>query len=275
MLLYAMDMPCVALLKPQFFESGGGPLLKRLGFIPAPKLEDRGTGSVQQIVTTLRALQSESPHPIRLLISPKGTIQNRPWRSGYQYIAKELGWPIKILGIDYSKRSLTTLDCSGTDRDTLQQQLGQFCPFVPARSEYPILCNYDPWELMCPIDLVAVSNLCMLVPALQALWVGSIGIFAQTMVTMYISWIYHLSKETQYNQLDSMVAKAGAIYWLWSYPPTWTTALIVSIPASLGLYFYQQGCPRIPEMPRSHYIYSHILFHLWMSIAAWILVIRA
>ena len=277
MLLYRSEMPCVALIKPQILEGFLGPLLKWLGFIPAPKLEDRGTGGVQQIAATLRALQATRSLPIRLLISPKGTIQNAPWRSGYQYIAKELGWPIKVLGVDYSKRSLTVVDCSGTDIPALQQQLGQFCPLVPSRCEYPILCNYDSWELGWPMDIVAVSSLCMMGPALQALWFNHTGIFTQTIVTMYISWIYHLLQESQYILLDSLVAKAGACYWLYTFRESLTlsTTAIVAAPAAIGLYHYQIGTPRTPGIPRGNYIYHHTLFHLWMSIAAWLLVARA
>jgi len=277
MLLYTTEIHCVALTKPELFVGLLSPLLKWFGFIPAPKLEDRGTGGVQQIAATLRALQATSPTPIRLLISPKGTIQNAPWRSGYQHIAKELGWPIKVLGVDFSKRSLTVVDCSGTDIPALQQQLGQFCPLVPRRCEYPILCDYDSWELSYPIDIVAVSSLCMIGPALQALWFSHIGIFTQTMITMYISWIYHLSRETQYILLDSLVAKAGACYWLYTFRESLSlsTAAIVSVPAAIGLYHYQIGTPRISGVPRGDYIYHHTLFHLWMSIAAWLLVVRA
>ena len=277
MLLYTTEIPCVALTKPELFVGLLAPLLKWLGFIPAPKLEDRGTGGVQQIAATLRALQATRSTPIRLLISPKGTIQNAPWRSGYQHIAKELGWPVKVLGVDFSKRSLTIVDCSGTDIPALQQQLTQFCPLVPSRCEYPILCDYDSWELGWPIDIVAVSSLCMVGPALQALWFNHIGIFIQTMITMYISWIYHLSRESQYILLDSLVAKVGAAYWLYTFRESLSlsNATIVSIPAAIGLYHYQIGTPRIPGVSRGNYIYHHTLFHLWMSIAAWLLVARA
>jgi hypothetical protein len=275
--LYRSEIPCVALIKPQLLEGFLGPFLKWLGFIPAPKLEDRGAGGVQQIVATLRALQATSPTPIRLLISPKGTIQNRPWRTGYQHIAKELEWPIKVLGVDYSKRSLTIVDSSGTDIPALQQQLGQFCPLVPSRCEYPILCDYDSWELHCPMDLILISNLCMLGPAFQALWFNHIGIFTQTMITLYISWIYHLSRESQYVLLDSLIAKAGAVYWLYTFRESLTlmTTILVAVPAIRGLYHYQIGTPRISGVSRGNYIYHHTLFHLWMSIAAWLLVVRA
>jgi len=271
-MLYSDTMPCVTLIKPQMMEGVLAPFLRSFGFIPAPKLEDRGTGGVQQIAATLRQQQQTTQHPVRLLISPKGTIQNSPWRSGYQHIAREVGWPIKLLGIDYSTRTLTVVDASGTDPESLQKQLGQFCPFMPSRSEYPILCEYDSWELICPVDLLAVSNLCMLVPAFQALWFGHIGIFSQTILTMYISWIYHLSRESQYIQLDSIVSKAGAAYWLWSYPLTLPSSLFVAVPTFIGLYYYYHGTPRIPSEPRGKYIYTHSLFHVWMSVAAWCLV---
>ena len=275
-MLYLDVIPFVVVIKPQMMEGFLAPFFRAFGFIPAPKLEDRGTGGVQQIVTALRLQQKQQKqqqYPFCLLISPKGTIQNKPWRSGYQHIAREVGWPIKVIGVDYSKRTLTIVDPSGTDSASLQQQLSQFCPLVPSRSEYPILCDYDPWELACPIDLLAVSNLCMLVPAFQALWFGHVGIFSQTVFTMYISWIYHLSRESQYIEIDSMVAKGGAVFWLWSYPPiTLPVFAITAVPAFIGLYYYNAGTPRIPSEPRGQYVYNHTLFHVWMSVAAWCLV---
>ena len=264
-MLYSSDLSFVILAKPELFEGCMAPFFRWLGFIPAPKLQDRGTGGVHAIVDLLRAKQAASSKPICFLISPKGTILNRPWRSGYTHIAEGLGWPIKVQEADFSKRTVCILDTSSNEPAHLQEILSNYCPLIPENAEYQIVCDYDPCELTFPIDIVLVSNLAMLFPGIKALAIGHIGTCLLTCMAFLASWNYHATKECRHKRLDSLVAQIGASYMVSMYP----VSLSAAIPMGLGLYCYLKGVPRDSMQKRGQYIYYHALFHVLMSLAVW------
>ena len=90
------------LVKPQPFEYMGW-LLRKMGAIPATKVEDTKGGAVNRIVSDLK--QSDR---CTFLISPKGTIIKRPWRSGYYHIAVALDAKLMVAGLDYEKKRVLT-----------------------------------------------------------------------------------------------------------------------------------------------------------------------
>jgi len=115
-------------MKPEMFEGvwcWAAPLFRWFGFIPAPK--ERGAGGVQAIVDLLRAKQAATSKPLCFLLSPKGTIRNQPWRSGYRHIAEGLGWPIKVQGADFSNRTVRIVDTSSNEVEPLQAILSKYC----------------------------------------------------------------------------------------------------------------------------------------------------
>lgn len=119
------------LIKPQPFEYAG-PILRKLGAIPATKLEDKNGGAVNRIVDTLKEHDK-----FIFLISPKGTIINRPWRSGYYHIAKELNSYLMVAGLDYEKKCVSvSKEISSTQeepivREFLQEHLKTIVPLFP------------------------------------------------------------------------------------------------------------------------------------------------
>ena len=267
-MLYSSDLSVIILMKPEMFEGAWycmAPLFKWLGFIPAPRLDTRGGGGVQAIVDLLRAKQATSKKPLCFLLSPKGTIQNRPWRSGYKHIAEGLGWPIKVHGADFSTRTVRIVDTSFSEVEPLQSILSNYCPLIPENAEYPIVCDYDPCELTFPIDIVLVSNLAMLFPGIKALVAGHVVTYILTGMAFLTSWNYHATKECRHGDLDRLVAQISAAYILWTYPLT----LSAAVPMGLGLYCYSKGVPRDLMQKRGQYIYYHALFHVLMSLAVW------
>jgi len=269
-MLYKPDLSYVILMKPEMFEGMWcclAPLFRWFGFIPAPR--ERGTGGVQAIVDLLRAKQAATSKPLCFLISPKGTIQNQPWRSGYRHIAEGLGWPIKVQGADFSSRTVRIVDTSSNEVEPLQAILSNYCTLIPENTEYPLLCDYDPCELTFPIDVVLVSNLAILLPGIKALVIGHVLTFAPIMASFVVSWNYHLSRECNHGQLDSVISNAVAAYLLYTYP----LSVPVAITASIGYACYWMGTSRIPTQKRGQYIYYHALFHVIMSLAAWMLIV--
>jgi hypothetical protein len=269
-MLYSSEMILRFPMKPEMFEGYFtclAPLFKWLGFFPAPKYENRGSGGVQAMIDRLNAEQATTTKPICIVISPKGTILNWPWRSGYRHIAKGLAWPIKVLGVDFSKRTLEIVDTTSDEPEHLQAILSNYCPFIPRNAEYPLICDYDPYELTLPMDLVLLSNLAILFPGFKALFLGHWFTLLQIMLTFIVSWKYHASKECQHQQLDGIVAKLGAAYILYTYP----LSVYAAIPGILGYYCYEKAI--IKDNKRGSYIYYHSLFHILMSIGTWIILV--
>lgn len=112
------------LVKPQPFRYAGW-LLRKLGAIPAAAVDDKNGGSVERIVKELRKeLRSI------LLISPKGSILKRPWRSGYYHIAHELNAKLMVAGFDYEKKQiiLSSGISSQLPEDLVKPFLKRSCP---------------------------------------------------------------------------------------------------------------------------------------------------
>lgn len=85
------------LMKPQMFEYLGS-LWSKLGCIPSTRVEERNGQAVERICKVLNGREKFS-----LLLSPKGTVKKRNWRTGYYYLAQELNVPIIVVGLDYNK----------------------------------------------------------------------------------------------------------------------------------------------------------------------------
>ena len=120
------------LVKPQPFVYAGW-LLRKFGAIPATKVDEKRGGAVQRITENLSRLNR-----FLFLISPKGTILNKPWRSGYYHIAKELNAKILVGGLDYEKKSVVilpgetyTTETEEDTRDHLQQKISEIVPLFP------------------------------------------------------------------------------------------------------------------------------------------------
>ena len=120
------------IVKPEPFKYAG-PFLRALGAIPAGSVENKNSGTTQAIVEELRKYQH-----FCLLISPKGSIDKKPWRLGYYHIAKELQIPIMVVGLDYEKKKVwISLDYI-MDQDEeiirkyLYKELAEIVPLFPA-----------------------------------------------------------------------------------------------------------------------------------------------
>lgn len=136
--LYLMSYPhhlsyVKTLVKPQPFKYAGW-LLRSMGAIPSTRLEDTQGGAVERIVGELKQIDRSI-----LLVSPKGTIVNREWRSGYFHIARSLNAAIRVTGLDYEKKCVIVKDehaitenvAEDTIKPQLYQDLSDIVPLVP------------------------------------------------------------------------------------------------------------------------------------------------
>lgn len=263
--LYSTDITVICLLRPDFFTWYTKDILNWLGFVPAPRLEDRASGGVQTIARSLQNFPRNG-RPKLFLISPKGTIQNSPWRTGYQHIAKELGWPIQAMRVNYCERTIEFVAPKVTTAEVLKEELGKSCPFVPDRAEMKIICPCDSFELLSPVDLLTVSNVSMIVPIVKATSLGHYGIAALASACACASVAYHGSRERSWRSLDVGLAKILILFSFASYGIPSLSALFWLCACGI---LYRAGCPRDCRTFRGPYVVYHSLFHVCISVAAY------
>ena len=127
------------LVKPQPFAYAGW-LLRKFGAIPATKVEEKQGGATKRIVDDLN-----SSNKCVFLVSPKGTIVNAPWRSGYYHIAQGIKADLMVAGLDYEKKQVVVIDksiSSSIEHEAvekhLKEQMGQIVPLFPDEEVVPI-----------------------------------------------------------------------------------------------------------------------------------------
>lgn len=119
------------LIKPQPFVYAG-PLLRKLGAISSTPVENKNGGAVSRIIEDLKQYDK-----CIFLISPKGTIVKKEWRSGYYHIAKGLDAKLMVAGLDYEKKCVLVSSeiCHSLGeekvREFLQEELTKIVPLFP------------------------------------------------------------------------------------------------------------------------------------------------
>jgi hypothetical protein len=181
--------------------------------IYSPPLGTKKNNSTKDIIEQFKNVPSTKESPRLLMISPKGHIYKREWRSGYYYIAKECGYKVYPLILDYSKRELyfgLPIDpqfMSLEDATTcLQKQLGSCGPITPEYAEFPIHdSDYQVFEALSSADMCAVS-LAAYIPFMLSLFYSGYYMELWLALTSFIvSWRFHLDKEGTTRQLFTEV----------------------------------------------------------------------
>jgi 1-acyl-sn-glycerol-3-phosphate acyltransferase len=139
LMAYPKELAAVrTLVKPQPFQYAGW-LLRKFGAIPSTHVDEKNGGAVDRIVQTLQ----QSPRFI-FLISPKGSIVKREWRSGYYHIANKLDSHVRVAGLDYEKMAVVVSDdieASKSEdevRDFCRSRLENIVPLFPEQEIVPI-----------------------------------------------------------------------------------------------------------------------------------------
>ena len=269
--LYSFETPMVAVMKPQLFTPLCGPILRRLGFIPAPRLEDRGTGGVERLAQEILCARARAT-PLVALISPKGSVQKREWRSGYKHLAATLGWPIRPLLLDYELRRVVLLPPLETEND-LKGALGQAAPRHPERSELPIEREYDHAELKSVVDYVVLSNVAMVPATVRAVAQGHYGTAMLGLATTSVSLLYHSSREQKLRFYDVGFAYASFAWFAFFYGRLSSPLTRLALNAAILCYGravgrYDGCCLR--EHRGEDYITWHSAFHCLVGLAAFV-----
>ena len=253
-----------AFTKPQVFTWWSRSILNKLGFIAAPRLEDRGSGGVSYVCEVLRqkTLQHIDNVPVCFCISPKGTMNHAEWRSGYRNIADTLGWPLTAALFDYESRTVEYVRIPAKTTDLqIQAILSRACPKNPKNAELPVAREYDPYEIIAPFDLPLVTNFAAFVPIAKMVWYQHYAIAAIGTISCICSFVYHQSREKSWSELDRtaaiiLISTATSFYGFTS------ADLLYAILAAL---FYWCGTGRDCTKARGPYVIYHSLFHVFLS----------
>ena len=246
-----------------------------LNLIPSSYLEKRNGGLVEKLVNQFKNRNEF------ILLSPKGTIKKKSWRTGYYHLARELGVKIYPLVIDYEKREIWFGEpCDPTNnpepccKEFLITQFKRGVEFNLDNVEYSrqTISKY-PYEHLFPFDFCLVSLLGFL-PTIFILLlnhyylVGGVSCiaFGTSFVYHYyhegnkknVHWIRLIEIWTVYASFILVLANAFPYYKTLSYSCYLTLIL--------GWFFLRCGYGRTALTTRGQYYIYHSIFHILGSI---------
>ena len=123
MVLYRLAFPdllgeLVFLIRPDVMDIPlFGRFIKGIGGIGSSCVHKKNGGRTEVIVDHLN-----SKTKFRFAISPKGTIANTPWKSGYYHITKGTGAKITVVGYDYVNRYIRIFTPQEEDIKLISQE---------------------------------------------------------------------------------------------------------------------------------------------------------
>jgi len=248
--------------------------------------DKRNSNTLQTFVSEFKKIPHSVESPRIIGLSPKGAISKCEWRTGYYYMAKEIGCKVIPVIVDYTNRELrigkavnpATMSLEECTQQ-LQHTLGKKGILYNESSEYPIYDNdYCPYEALFPFDSCAVSMSCFIPYMLGLFYVGNYWQFISTILSVSYIWQYHLSREgtgsgfgSGYTNKQSSVStiihyrKANAavsvgftlnrvIYNIYNYGVLSTIPGVSICSAALMLFFYMNCIPRGFDKRRGKYV---------------------
>ncbi len=222
-----------------------------------------------------------------LVISPKGTIGNKPWRSGYYFIAKNLGLRIfpllyntstKImeLGEPVDPKTMSLTECT----ENLQMQLGKHNLVNNKNAEYELTCKDCQYEAFFCFDFCCVSLLSFLPYLCVLFYEGSYYMFFSGLSAVLVSWKYHMDKEgivyakndldflKKYRKIETYYCGSMIGSHILYFYFTSGLSMVFFLLLTMGLFFYYMSTPRGNDLVRGKYVISHSFYHILMGIAA-------
>ena len=123
----------VIVMAPQY-HAMLGKYAKYIDCIPSTKLEDKNKGFVKKTANYLRENKDKYDW---IIIAPEGSLKAKEWRSGYYWLAKELGWEIRVTGLDFENlntwisKPISSKHSQKTVEKFLKRQMGKIVPLKP------------------------------------------------------------------------------------------------------------------------------------------------
>jgi hypothetical protein len=281
--LYSYSSCCknlYAVAKPQIQNY---PLLSRLNLLYGGKLEEKKSCTTDKLIEQFNLIDHTDTQPKLLFISPKGTIQNRPWRSGYYWIAK--GCKVKIVPafINFSDRKIEfgkTIDPNNHNVEEttnyLQEQLGKYRLLNMEKAEYKIEDKKCPYESLMPFDMCTVSLLPIIPYIIFVMLKGWWIQFVLSVMMLLAAFQYHMDYEGinikdcrsfQKSELRlSVITIISQFLHSIYYGIKFSNIFYVSVLMQLFCYFY--AIPRGNHKRTGKYIVFHSAHHVLGAITA-------
>jgi len=155
------------MMRPDFFDKPGGWILYKLGALPGTKITESNGGAVEKTAESLNKLDR-----FVFLISPKGSIMRREWKSGFYHIANQTNASLTVVGLDYVERCpvITKIQDDILNKDTvikkLQEDLSTIVPFYRDQEVVDIKMPGDPH--ICDFERLQF---------LLVIWIMSYGLY--------------------------------------------------------------------------------------------------
>ena len=277
------------LVRPDLVKWYFAPLRWILKMIYAPSIHNKNSNSLSQIIEQFKNADSTPDNPKFLLLSPKGTVKKKEWRSGYYYIAQTLNLKIYPGLYDLTNRKIKfglPVDpnkCNFEEATrNLQEQMGKYRVINMENAEYEINDpNGCPYESVLPFDFCCVSLLSFIPFLVGCYNRGYYFQLAYTLLTLCVAWRYHLDKEGTiypkyvniYQNIESGMAATGILYHFFSnfyeygYIPTNFFAVYV-----FAIFFYLNSAPRGCGTHRGKYAIFHSFYHILAAISGYLLL---
>lgn len=267
------------------------PVRSLLNIIIAPKNENKNSNTTYKIANEYdimrKANRKKNDESNILFISPKGSTKKMPWRSGYYYIAKQLG--VRIFPFIYNTSTRVTEFGEPVDPNTmtleectinLQGQIAKHNVVNNINAEYEIICNDCPYEAFCCFDFCCISLLSFVPYLCALLYEGNYYLFVSCLSAVVGAWKYHMDKEgtiyanTNFN-LFILYQKMEAYYcssimgghFLYMFM-TRGLSMTFYILFTTGYLFYYMSTPRGKDEFRGKYVIAHSFYHILFGITA-------
>ena len=125
------------------------------------------------------------------ILAPSGIEQEaRPWKSGYYYIAKSLGWDLGVVGFDFETKRLKVGNIISSECEIeiaqafLQKEMEDIVPLRPQNSWTPVR-HYDKKNLsFVKIDGILILFIISLISWIVIMKIHKIG-FADILLSVY------------------------------------------------------------------------------------------
>ena len=265
------------LTNPKYYNWATKWIYNALNLIPSTRIEEKGLGLVAHLIKRLKDTDDS------ILLSPKGTTKKRKWKTGYYYIARNLGVKIYPLILDYEKREGWFGDSCDPNTDTepwckefLITQFKKGVEFNLENVEYTRdynIITQNPYERIFPFDFCLVSLLAFIPHILILLkhnyyLLGGLGSIA-----LVSSSIYHYCQEGNKKSVRYVrLIELGSVY------PTFIMILFKALPHYrtlsyscylnflLGYFFLRCGYNRELQKNRRKYILYHSFYHILVAL---------
>jgi hypothetical protein len=149
-------------------------------------LKCRRKGYVEKIVDIIK----KKKYNICILAPSGKDKQPLPWKSGYYYIAKSLGWDLRVVGFDFEKKRLKVGNIISSSYEMeiaqafLQKEMEDIVPLRPQNSWTPVR-HYDKKKLsFIQIDGILILFIISLISWIIIMKIHKIG-FVDILISAY------------------------------------------------------------------------------------------